>query len=230
MTNLQSNTKVLLIYLFGQFFSVIIFVIAGLSIPNITTDLELQKSVSAIVMLLMYVGITITFLVVYKTYFIDQARDFIGNTATNIILIVATFFAILTAGFLSNEIMIALGINDQAENQAALEALANGKTYMKVILIVVTLILAPIIEEFTFRKGIFGVFEKYNIVVPIILSGLVFGLIHVLGDNLIQIIPYALSGIALSIMYVVSNKNIYVVIGGHMAFNFFALLPILITM
>lgn len=227
MENRKSNIIILLIYFLGQLAAIAMSIVLVLIMPTILDDDAMLDAASSIIMFIMYLGLTIVFIGVYRTYFINQGRDFSEKLVLHVVFIIGTFFLLLFMAILSSELMGLLGKTDETANQASLERLLEGPVYMKWILIIVTLFFAPIIEEFVFRKGIFGLLNRYHDIIPILLSGFLFGLIHVIGDDIANIIPYAFSGFALSVMYVVSKRNIFVVIGGHMVFNFIALLPLI---
>ena len=228
----ESNTNylVLAIYILGQLLGIIIAIIYGLSNPGIVDDLAAKTMATSIITLITYIAVTTAFIYYLKTYLVFQFQNFKKELLLHIIFAFSAFMALILASYLANVIMTYLDKTDIEANQAALEEMANGTTTLKVILVLITLIGAPFIEELTFRKGLFGVMDKLPVVVPIIASGLLFGLIHVIGDDIANIIPYALAGVALSIVYVLSNKNIWVVIFGHAAFNFVGLLPLFIDL
>ncbi len=82
-------------------------------------------------------------------------------------------------------------------------------------------ILAPIIEELTFRKSFRDIFNHQTFY--ILASGLIFGSLHVLLSctspwDLFYIIPYSSLGIAFGYMYV-KTDNIYTSILMHMFHN-----------
>lgn len=82
-------------------------------------------------------------------------------------------------------------------------------------------IVAPILEELTFRQGIRNIFT--NDKVFIIVSGLIFGGLHVIGNvnspvDLLYLIPYSAPGIAFAYM-LVKTKNIFTSMGFHFLHN-----------
>lgn len=230
MEKSNKNYLVLAIYILGQLLGIIIAIIYGLSNPSIIDDLAAQRMATSIITLITYVTVTSAFIYFLKNYLITQWKYFRKELLLHIIFAFSAFMVLILASYLANVIMVYLERTDVGANQAALEEMAKGPTSLKIILVLITLIGAPFIEELTFRKGMFGVMDKLPIVVPIIASGLLFGLIHVVADDIVNIIPYALAGISLGVIYVLSNKNIWVVIFGHAAFNFLGLLPLFIDL
>ena len=80
-----------------------------------------------------------------------------------------------------------------------------------------TVIIAPIGEEFVFRKLIIDRTRKYGAVVSIVLSALMFGLMH---GNFYQFFYAFLLGLVLGYMYYTTGK-LLPVISMHAAINFF---------
>ncbi len=91
-------------------------------------------------------------------------------------------------------------------------------------------ILAPIAEEITFRKGVNKIFK--NKWVYAIASGLIFGLLHVIGSNNIleylYIIPYGSLGFFFALTYY-ETKNIFPTICMHAIHNCSLVLLSMIT-
>ena len=89
-----------------------------------------------------------------------------------------------------------------------------------ILMLLVAGIIAPIIEELIFRKSFKNAFtNKYLF---IILSGLVFGLLHVISGNsllqLLYIIPYSSLGIAFAISYC-KTETVFTPISMHIIHN-----------
>ena len=103
---------------------------------------------------------------------------------------------------------------------------ANEQTVQKMIsaapllLLISAGILAPILEEITFRK-VFRDNIKNNIIY-VIVSGFIFGYLHVSGTNdilqLLYIIPYSSLGVCFAISYV-KTKTVFTSMTMHMLHN-----------
>lgn len=105
-------------------------------------------------------------------------------------------------------------------------------------LIITAVLLAPITEELVFRQGIAEmIYQMANkmfkldikwmkdiiIVFSIVVSGFLFGLVHVLDNgDYIAMIPYVVSGVVYTCFYFVSGRNTTVTIGIHMLNNLIA--------
>lgn len=82
-------------------------------------------------------------------------------------------------------------------------------------------ILAPFIEEMLFRKSLGDIFKNKKIMV--IMSGLIFGLLHVIFSiqtpwDLLYTIPYGLLGASFAFM-LYKEDNIFIPITFHMLHN-----------
>lgn len=97
----------------------------------------------------------------------------------------------------------------------------NTEMLMKImeyapLFIIITAIIAPILEEIIFRKIIFGtLYGKTNFFIAATISALAFGFIH--GEPLL-ILSYASIGFVLAFLYV-KTKSILVPIIVHMSLN-----------
>lgn len=148
-----------------------------------------------------------------------------------VICVVLLFSTNLITDFLNKIITLTTNydLNVESVNQSELVKMFSSPANIT-FMFLTTVILAPIVEELIFRKVIFNIINRDNI--SIIVSGLLFGLIHVVSEPsfislLIHLIPYSLSGIGLSIAYKYSKRNIFVTILGHSISNFIAVVLIL---
>ena len=94
-------------------------------------------------------------------------------------------------------------------------------TTLPILMLINAGIIAPIIEELTFRKAFKNVFQ--NKWVFILSSGLIFGGLHVITSfstplELLYIIPYSSLGISFAYMYYKTN-TIYTSISMHIIHN-----------
>ena len=90
----------------------------------------------------------------------------------------------------------------------------NTFTFISVV------VLAPIFEELIFRGMILQTLSKYNKMFAIIVTSLLFGLLHL---NITQAIPAFFMGLVLCYMYV-QTDSILVTILAHAGNNFLALM------
>ncbi|NLL02310.1 MAG: CPBP family intramembrane metalloprotease [Mollicutes bacterium] len=139
------------------------------------------------------------------------------------------FIVKIGASILTSIICLIIGIEfAESDNQKIVELLIHNAPIM---MLISSVILAPIVEEGIFRLGFKKVINNKKIF--IIVSGLVFGLMHVfpvetsLALAVVQSIIYVSLGITLAYMYKRKN-NIYFVIIPHALNNLFGLLAALI--
>ena len=127
----------------------------------------------------------------------------------------------------------AMGLDLTSANQEAIIAMANAGINTRMALLVAGGFLAPFVEELVFRKGFIDLFSRrVGIIGGLLLSSLLFGLLHVLLDldRLYMILPYALSGMVLGFIYFFSNKNIFVPIFVHASYNLIGLMILILPL
>lgn len=125
--------------------------------------------------------------------------------------------------------LIGLVTGGESANQ---EALAEMMVIAPFTLVFAAVIFAPIVEEIVFRGAIFNLVKSKttNPVFPILISGAIFGIVHVLagligGDllELLHFITYFAMGCGFGFIYH-KTKNIYICIGVHMINNLIAVI------
>jgi uncharacterized protein len=86
------------------------------------------------------------------------------------------------------------------------------------LLVIVTSIIGPILEEIIFRKIIFGsLYKKYNFFIAAIISSLLFAVVHMEFEHLLL---YSAMGLTFAFLYI-KTKRILVPIFAHVAMNTF---------
>lgn len=177
----------------------------------------------------------VLFGVVYLLYHKDFKRDFNNfklNSKNNFSRI-CYYFAMCLAikigfSFLTGVLSMIFGVEiGSSENQNIINSITNSAPF---IMLISTSLLAPFVEEGIFRLGFKRVFkEKYTF---IIISGLVFGLMHIFPTDLpfyvalIQSIVYVAMGIYLAYIYDQSD-NIWISIIIHALNNFISIIALL---
>jgi membrane protease YdiL (CAAX protease family) len=185
------------------------------------------------------VGLVIILLLA-KPYLLQDLESSRNNTKK--------FFVFIGQGILiyyvGNILTELLGITGDSENQKTIVALLQSK-YVAIVLLT-TVILAPLIEEIVFRKAFFDLLSKktkMNSITIIVVSGISFAMIHfvmaildillseqglgALLSELIYIVPYFISGLVLGYIYEKSERNILVPITIHMLNNILSAILIL---
>jgi len=118
--------------------------------------------------------------------------------------------------YLSNFVIIGI-TKDIGENETAVQSII---TAYPLIALFMTTFFAPVIEELIFRKSLQDCFTSKKLY--FIVSGIIFGYIHVLGANdlleYLLIIPYGSLGAAFA-QILNKTDNVYCVIMVHMIHN-----------
>lgn len=154
---------------------------------------------------------------IYYKYLKEKFIDFKNNFGRYLGISIKNWIIGLVIMIVSNLVISSIVGLGTAENEAAVQ---NMITSNKILALFLTSILAPFIEEIIYRKGIFDVvkIKKYY---PII-SGLVFGGIHVIGSSTLAqylyIIPYGALGYFFAKSYV-ETDNVYTSITSHFLHN-----------
>lgn len=147
----------------------------------------------------------------------------------------AGYLLIIFGNLISASILSLLGkSNVTSQNQEGINQLLNSKF---MVIMIISLLFIPIIEELIFRKAFFSLLNKFNFNKYLILisSSILFGLIHVIFnlsnglDELILSIPYITSGLVLGYIYISNDENIYTVTLVHILNNLIATILILQT-
>lgn len=142
-------------------------------------------------------------------------------------------------------------ISTTSGNQSAINDLLASGIYPMIVIIFMTTILAPVLEELIFRKSFFNLSKKKGMFI-VILSGAIFGSIHTIESvlnimidiannvegvsyanivmELLNFVSYFASGIALGYIYKRSKYNIWNTILVHSAYNFIGVIATILLM
>lgn len=170
------------------------------------------------------------FLILYLLYYKYLKERFLSavtNWRETALYVIGGFFALFLLGSIITFIYTQLGFTDTPENQETLSAYANALLFDKVSLVVFAVLFAPFVEEMVFRLGLMSfistIFKHSNLnpktvaAIGIVISSLLFGLVHVTGD-IEQIFNYAGLGIILGYIYY-KTDNVYTSVLCHMIYN-----------
>lgn len=209
---IPKTSLVLVLFFFSSLIQLIPIIIFKLDLNKLTSNQELLLTT-----------FSNTFLVILLTiiYFKTLKEDF-KKIKGNFYYIADTGFKYWLIGLvvmMVSNIIINLFIpGAEATNEQGVQELIKASGYISMLAIG---ILAPIIEELTFRKAFKDVFK--NKWVFILSSGLIFGALHVVLSlksawDLFYIIPYSSLGIAFGYMYY-KTDNVYTSIIMHIFHN-----------
>ncbi len=171
-------------------------------------------------------NIPIAILFVYFSRKILKADwiKFKNKLGRNVIIIVVSTLLILPATIIVSVIYDQLGIKGVSENESLIRALLQHPYAW--VMTIATVLFAPLIEELMFRKFLIGTIEtkfKWNPVVAVIISTVIFSLVHVVSD-VVFIFQYIPLAAIITLSYHYSDNNIYVSIGVHLLNNLIATL------
>lgn len=167
-----------------------------------------------------------------KDSMLEQWRDFKKNLKQYLIEgCVIGVLLIYACQIIGGLITMTLGGNQASENQQFIETIT---TSYPVLMIFVSCVLAPILEEMLFRGIVFGWIYEWNPKMAHLISSFIFGFIHIMSAvfngntaEWIQIFSYCFMGFVLSYLYE-KNNNIYVPILSHMMNNMISMCMLLL--
>ncbi len=195
-----------------------------------------------------YITVTLALLIFFRKYLFSQVKDFFGRIKYLALVAVIGVFTIYAMSIVTGVILQILQVSDQSENQDSINSMFDGATPVEIILLIAFVaIFAPIVEELVFRKGIYGIAGKLTqifsfkirpdanqktvhliaSVVAIIISSLLFGLMHLTPGEGAYLIVYGGLGAVLGTVYYFSNKNIITSMIVHSIYNSVGLLVML---
>lgn len=165
---------------------------------------------------------------IFRRAFMKGLVDFKKNWINYILIILIAFGLIVIFNAIAGIIYDTLGVEGTSENQATIELALSLD--IRPFIVITILILAPIIEEFIFRKFLIK-FLKGRMSsnwLPYIISIFIFAIIH-MGlsiDDLVFLPAYLILSSFITLGYKYSNDNIYVSIGIHFLNNLLSLVAV----
>ena len=203
-------------------FSIILFLflfidsIIALGLITIENKEKLTLIEGIIITLAKYFILIIIFIIQYKDYLKKKIIDFKNNIGKYFEISFKNwllgFLIMIGSNIIINKLVPGLG-----QNESSVQELITKLPFLAFIL---TTIFAPFTEEMVFRKYLQDCFN--NKILYMIVSGIIFGLVHVMGFGDIReyllIIPYG----ALGFMFaktINETDNIYCTIMMHMIHN-----------
>jgi len=188
----------------------VVFYFIGIDFTNMTLKTSIMLTI------IKYIFFLVLLIVIYRKYLIKKWKDFREHFKDYFDLSFRHWLIGLVVMYVANIIIMNI-IGNVGSNEEAVQSII---TSYPIAAIFMTTLFAPIIEELIFRKSL-------QDAVPVkkffpLISGLVFGYIHVIGATnpleYLMIISYGSLGYAFG---VILNKtdNIYCVIMMHMIHN-----------
>lgn len=203
---------VICLFFFISLVQLIPILIFNIDTTNITTKTELALTTFSDIVLL------IILIYFYHDTLINDFKKLKSNFYEIIDNGIKYWFIGLSIMVVSNLIINLFIPMAKATNEAGVQEYIHSSFFLAIISVG---ILAPIIEELTFRKSFKDVFKNKTLFV--LVSGIFFGSLHVILSlnsmwDLFYIIPYSALGISLSYMYQ-KTDNIYTSIIMHIFHN-----------
>ena len=200
-----------LIFYFSSYLQVIPIALFNIDVNNYTaSDLAIVNTFTDLILVLILI-------ILYFKELKKEFKSFKKNWKLNMDTAFKYWFIGLMIMCISN---IAIGLITDlstSSNEQAVQTLVSSTPYL---MLFTAGILAPIAEELTFRKGVSKIFKNKWIYATA--SGLIFGLLHVIGSgNILEylyIIPYGSLGFFFALTYY-DTKSIYPSIIMHAIHN-----------
>lgn len=200
-----------LIFYFSSYLQVIPIALFNIDVNNYTaSDLAIVNTFTDLILVLILI-------VLYFKELKKEFKTFKNSWKLNMDTAFKYWFIGLMIMCISN---IAIGLITDlstSSNEQAVQTLVNSTPYL---MLFTAGILAPIAEELTFRKGVSKIFKNKWIYASA--SGLIFGLLHVIGSgNILEylyVIPYGSLGFFFALTYY-DTKSIYPSIIMHAIHN-----------
>lgn len=200
-----------LIFYISSYLQVIPITLFNIDINNYTMeDLAIVNTFTDLILVLLLI-------IIYFKELKNEFKSFKANWKLNMDTAFKYWFIGLMIMCISNIVIGIITNLNTSSNEEAVQTLVNSTPYL---MLFTAGILAPIAEELTFRKGVSKLFKNKWIFATF--SGLIFGLLHVIGSNNIleylYIIPYGSLGFFFALTYY-DTKSIYPSIIMHAIHN-----------
>lgn len=212
MADFLIGIGVFLFYYFSQYFSDLPLKLIGINI------MDLNYTLKTIYLIVFEIVILLIICLVYKDILIKNFKDFKKNKEKYFKKYFKYWLLLMACMMLSNFIIMCLNGGEIANNE---QGIRNIFTKNPIYVYISGVIIAPIIEELTFRLSIRKIFKTDKLF--IIMSGLIFGCAHVIGQtetliDYLYIIPYSIPGFIFGYLLVKTN-NIFSSISMHIFHN-----------
>lgn len=188
------------------------FLLAGINYETIPIII---KVIYSIIYEIMIIGVII---LVLKNEIKQAIQDIKKNHMNYFSKYIKYWFLALIIMFASNLVITLISKGGIAGNEETIRTMFS-KT--PVYIFISSVFFAPVLEELVFRQGIRNVFSNNTLF--IIISGLVFGGLHVVGNinawyDILYLIPYCTPGFVFAYI-LTKTDNIFVPMGLHFLHN-----------
>lgn len=172
-----------------------------------------QGSLTFTVNLVSYAVLTALVLIACWRPFVRSFRTFRDRGWLKAALIPVIWFACITVNAL---VVFAAGEPIKSANQLAIEEMTTQVDFLPMLL--VTVVMAPFVEEYIFRHLMIGKLSRHlNVWVCVVISMVLFAMIHFISTGLrfnpVEVVPYLTLAAAICVTYVLTGKSLgYVVV------------------
>lgn len=212
LTKFGKGILVISIYFIMNELIVLPFILAGINYDTIPL---LIKVIYATIYEIAMIGIIILIL---KNEIKNAFKDIKENHMKYFSKYIKYWFLALIIMFASNLVITFISKGGIAGNE---ETIRTMFSQAPIYIFISSVFFAPILEELVFRQGIRNIFS--NNIVFIVISGLVFGGLHVVGNvnawyDILYLIPYCTPGFIFAYI-LTKTDNIFVTMGLHFLHN-----------
>ena len=212
----------------------LIIIIPELVLLFLKLFIDNEVLISALGNFIIYIFLTVTIICIYGKDLKSEWKRFksSNNKTENLI---TSYLLCLAGSMIGSFILNLMGLGDtDSVNQKEIVSMLHSNY---ALLIIPTILLAPLIEELVFRKAIFTVFEDtwhFSSYAVILVSAILFGLLHVIFNldqgiqELLMAIPYVTIGLGLAFSYVKNDHIIIYPIFAHFVNNLLSIIIIFI--
>ena len=209
--NLIKFLGIFFLYFISDLVYLIPLIIMGIDLNSLSQTTQITLMVVADLF------VSIMLFIIYRKYLIQKFKDFKNNFNNYLEIGLKGWLIGLGIMWLGNFLLAEFSPVKEAINENQVQILIKTSPILAMML---TTIFAPINEEIIFRKSIQDILK--NKWIYIIVSGLIFGYLHVSGSeslyDFLYIIPYGALGSAFA--YVLAKTdNVYTTILTHMIHN-----------
>lgn len=189
---------------------------------SIESGLRLPTTWTILLIFSQSILLSILFFVIDWKHLKHAFRSFYQRLGYHLGITLLGFVFVIAVLILSQYILRLFDVTDTPNNELAIQSLFEPNVRNLILLFFTLCVFTPIVEEVVFRKVLFGLIEpKFGPWPAIIGSSLIFGIMHVTSDAIIQVIPYFMMGFVFGYIYHYTKKNIVVTMGMHFLNNFF---------
>jgi uncharacterized protein len=180
--------------------------------------------------LVSYVVITALVAVVAWRPFVRSLRVFRHGTWWKLALLPATWLGCIIV----NVVLLSLiGRAAQSANQASLEEMTTAAP--PALMILMTVVMAPLVEEYLFRHLLIGKLSRYlNVWLCAAISIVTFVLLHFAGTggqfDPVETVPYLTLAVAITVSYILMGRSLGYAVALHMVNNGIAVAVLYLVM